>query len=154
MRVPLFSVARWCRDTGHSADTIGESGIGTGPFQLETLNVEGTTVLSANDDYWGGTPGVAGVELPALPDSEARVLALQSGQVDLVLDVTMAQTELLAGNDGYTVLRYPSGTWSALVMRTDTPPFDGRARAPSHEDGSRSASARRSGPEWRGHDLL
>lgn len=107
-----------------SAATIGESGIGTGPFKLETLDVEGTTVLTANDDYWGGTPGVAGVELPALPDSEARVLALQSGQVDLVLDVTMAQTELFAGNDDYTVLRYPSGTWSALVMRTDMAPFD------------------------------
>jgi peptide/nickel transport system substrate-binding protein len=107
-----------------SADTIGNTGIGTGPFKLQTLDVEGTTVLSANDDYWAGKPGLAGIELPALADSESRVLALQSGQVDLVLDVTSAQADLFASDEDFTVLRYPSGKWAALVMRTDTPPFD------------------------------
>ncbi len=33
-----------------SGDTIGKTGIGTGPFILETLDPEGTTVLKANPD--------------------------------------------------------------------------------------------------------
>ena len=40
-----------------SADTIGTTGIGTGPFILETLDPEGTTSLKANPDYWEGPPG-------------------------------------------------------------------------------------------------
>jgi len=107
-----------------SAATIGDTGIGTGPFKLENLDVMGTTVLSANDDYWGGKPDAAGIELPALADSEARMLALQSGQIDLVFDVTSAQADLVANDESIDVLRTSSGGWAAFVMRTDTPPFD------------------------------
>ena len=39
-----------------SADTIGKTGIGTGPFILVTLDPGGTTVLKANPDYWEGPP--------------------------------------------------------------------------------------------------
>lgn len=108
----------------NSADTIGQSGIGTGPFQLESLNVEGTTVLVANDDYWKGVPGLAKVELIGLADAEARTLAMQAGQVDLIFNVTATQAELFAGNVDFTVLRFPSSRWLGFVMRVDTPPFD------------------------------
>ncbi|HEY5731488.1 MAG TPA: ABC transporter substrate-binding protein, partial [Anaerolineales bacterium] len=33
---------------------ILETGMGSGPFKLEKLDVEGVTVLVANDDYWDG----------------------------------------------------------------------------------------------------
>lgn len=108
----------------NSAETIGTTGIGTGPFVLETLAADGTTTLTANDGYWKGEPRLAGVELIALPDGEARALAEQSGQIDILFEATPTQAELFAGDDSYTVLRFPSGSWSTLVMRTDTPPFD------------------------------
>lgn len=107
-----------------SASTIGKTGIGTGPFKLKTLNVEGTTVLSANDKYWKGVPKLAGIELPGIADSETRILALQSGQVDLLIDTTSTQADLFTGKSDFTVLSYPSGQWTALIMRTDTPPFN------------------------------
>lgn len=107
-----------------SADTIGETGIGSGPFKLESLDVEGTTVLVANDTYWQGQPGLASIELPAISDSDARSLALQSGQIDLVLEMSATQSELFADNDSFTILRFPSGKWPTLAMRTDVAPFD------------------------------
>lgn len=107
-----------------SADTIGTTGMGTGPFKLETLDVLGTTILIANDDYWKGKPGLAGINLIGLADAQARILAAQSGQVDLVLAVTSTQADLVAGDDDLTVLSFPSGNWATLVMLTDTPPFD------------------------------
>lgn len=102
---------------------ILETGNGTGPFKLEKLDVEGTTVLVANDDYWAGAPGVARAEVLTIPDSEARVQALLAGQIDW-MDVTSQQAQLFEGNDGYTVTEIPTGDWRALVMRTDTEPFD------------------------------
>ncbi|MCB0084367.1 MAG: ABC transporter substrate-binding protein, partial [Caldilineaceae bacterium] len=107
-----------------SGDTIGESGIGTGPFKLEHLDAEGTTVLMANDDYWQGPPALAGIEISGIAEAQARVLAAQSGQLDAVLAATSAQADLFASDDSFTVLRFPSGRWTGLVMRTDTPPFD------------------------------
>jgi len=108
----------------NSAETIGTAGIGTGPFVLETLAADGTTTLVANDSYWKGEPLLAGVELTALPDGEARVLAAQSGQIDFLYDTTPIQAELFANEDNFTVVRFPSSSWPTLVMRTDTPPFD------------------------------
>lgn len=107
-----------------SADTIATTGIGTGPFKLETLDPEGTTILVANDNYWQGKPGLAGVEIPAIAGSDARPLALQAGQIDLLFGASSTQAELFQGSDEYTILEFPTGNWYGLVMRTDTAPFD------------------------------
>ena len=37
-----------------SGDTIGQTGIGTGPFIVDKFDAEGTTILKANPDYWEG----------------------------------------------------------------------------------------------------
>ena len=67
-----------------SADTIGVTGIGTGPFIQVTLDPVGTTVLKANPDYWEGPPGVETIEVIGIADSQARVQALLSGQIDML----------------------------------------------------------------------
>ncbi|MEZ4713382.1 MAG: ABC transporter substrate-binding protein [Caldilineaceae bacterium] len=107
-----------------SAATIGESGIGTGPFKLESFVADGTSVFVANDEYWKGKPGLAGVELVAMADSDSRVLGAQSGQFDLVFDLSATQADLFAGDDTFSVLEFPTGKFGTLVMRTDMPPFD------------------------------
>lgn len=107
-----------------SGDTIATSGIGTGPFKLESFDPEGTTVFTANDDYWRGAPGLAGVEMPAIPDREARTLALQAGQIDVLLQAGSEAADLFRESSDYVVQTFPSGTWLGLSMRIDMPPFD------------------------------
>ena len=107
-----------------SGATIGKTGIGTGPFKLKTLDPEGTTTFSANDDYWRGAPGLAGIEMPAIADNEARTLALQAGQIDVLLQAGPTAAELFKDSADYNVLSFPSGTWMGLSMRTDMPPFN------------------------------
>ncbi|MEZ4678341.1 MAG: ABC transporter substrate-binding protein [Caldilineaceae bacterium] len=122
---PLLLVSRFAAIVpADSAATIGESGIGTGPFKLESLVADGTSVFVANDAYWKGAPGLAGIELVAMADSDSRVLGAQSGQFDLVIDLSATQADLFAGDDTFTVLEFPTGKFGTLVMRTDTPPFD------------------------------
>lgn len=104
-------------------EEILTTGRGSGPFTLEKLDVEGTTVLVANDDYWGGKPGVAQIEVLAIPDAEARTQALLAGQIDWE-DVTPQQAQLFEGNGDYNVEQIPTGDWSGLIMRTDSAPFD------------------------------
>lgn len=107
-----------------SGDTIGETGIGTGPFQLVSFNADGTTVLAANDEYWRGAPQLAGIELIAIADSSARASAALAGQIDALLNTPAAQAVLFADNPAFETVTFPTGEWSGLVMRTDTPPFD------------------------------
>jgi len=102
---------------------ILETGIGSGPFKLENLDVEGVTRVVANDEYWDGPPGLAAIEIYTIADSQAGLEALQSGQIDF-WTVTLAQSELFEGNDDYIITQIPSGTWSGFTMRTDIEPFN------------------------------
>ena len=107
-----------------SGDTIGQTGIGTGPFKVATFDPEGTTVLKANPDYWEGAPGVAEVHVIAIPDGEARVQALLTGQFDMNRYVPFSQKKIFDGNKKFNVSVVPTGNWRGMVMRTDTAPFD------------------------------
>ena len=114
-----------------SADTIGTTGIGTGPFILETLDPEGTTILKANPDYWEGPPGVETIEIIGISDTQARVQALLSGQIDMLGygDLSGQQLALFEDNPKFKVLSVPTGDWLGIVFRTDIEPFtDARVR--------------------------
>lgn len=107
-----------------SGDTIAETGVGTGPFVLETLDPEGVTTLVANDAYWEGTPGIAGMEIFAISDVDARTQAMLGGQLD-ILWTDPAQKPLFSGNERFQIEEVPVVVeWSGFTMRTDTPPFN------------------------------
>ena len=107
-----------------SGDTIGKTGVGTGPFIVDKFDPEGTTVLKANPNYWEGAPGLAEVHVIAIPDGEARVQALLTGQIHMNRYVPFSQKKIFDGNSKFDVSVVPTGNWRGMVMRTDTAPFD------------------------------
>ncbi len=107
-----------------SGDTIGQTGVGTGPFIVDKFDPEGTTILKANADYWEGAPGLAEVHVIAIPDGQARVQALLTGQIDMNRYVPFNQKKIFDGNSKFNVSVVPTGNWRGMVMRTDTAPFD------------------------------
>ena len=107
----------------NGAETVAEDGIGTGPFKLSDLDIAGVTELVSHDDYWNGLPASATASIIAISDGEARVQAMLSGQLDF-LGVTAEQVALYANNEDFTLQAFPTGAWQAMVMRTDTAPFD------------------------------
>ena len=107
-----------------SGDTIAETGIGTGPFRLATLDVEGTSELVAFEDYWDGRAGVDRIQVIAIPDADARVQAILAGQIDLISPLTPQQKPLFENNPKFTIQTIPTGEWKAIVFMVDKPPFD------------------------------
>jgi peptide/nickel transport system substrate-binding protein len=107
-----------------SGETIARTGIGTGPFKLEKLDPQGTTILVANPDYFGGKPGVARIEVIGIPDGQARLQALLGGQLDMVPSVTQQQRVLLERSNRHKVQAVPTGNWRGIVFNTQAKPFD------------------------------
>jgi peptide/nickel transport system substrate-binding protein len=67
--------------------TIGDPGtyvdgtpIGTGPYTVTTTGSAGIT-LTANPSYWGGTPAVSTVEIPAIASNTTVLSLLTSNQL-------------------------------------------------------------------------
>ncbi len=111
-----------------SGGTIEKTGIGTGPFKLDTYDPEGKTVLVANKDYWEGPPKLDRVEYTAIPDSEARNQAMLGGQLDYN-SLTREQEALFKGNGSFTVQAFPAGGWFGIAFLADVAPLtDPRVR--------------------------
>lgn len=58
--------------------------VGTGPWMLDSYTKDKEMVLVPNPNYWGEKPKLDKIIFKVIPDGQARVMALQSGEVDLI----------------------------------------------------------------------
>jgi len=102
-----------------------DKAVGTGPFKLKSFKPGHGALLERNPNYWkSGLPYVDEVETFSIPDSNARVNALLSGEIHLLstLDPMLADRVKAAPNT--QVLSTPSAYRVPFVMNTTMPPFD------------------------------
>ncbi|MCH3963771.1 MAG: nickel ABC transporter substrate-binding protein [Clostridium sp.] len=58
--------------------------VGTGPWMLESYTRDKEFSLVPNPYYWGEKPKIDRIVFKVIPDGQARVMALQSGEVDII----------------------------------------------------------------------
>jgi len=108
------------------AETQRSQPVGTGPFRFARY-VEGSEVrLERFDGYWNPSlPYLDAATFRIISDANARVAALQAGDIDLIGGAVPAeQVRLLAANPA---LKVASGTATAeitVAMNNSRPPFD------------------------------
>ncbi|MFL5927657.1 MAG: ABC transporter substrate-binding protein [Gaiellaceae bacterium] len=94
---------------------------GTGPFMLkENRGAAGFTFV-ANPSYWGGKPAIETVDYSILED-QARVTALQSGQIDLAHQISYQGAQQLAGHANVIPLQTANHRY--LNMNVKVKPFN------------------------------
>lgn len=84
----------------------GEAYVGTGPFTFESWTPQSKLVLDRNDDYWGDTPRLDGVEIDIVPDAQSLVSQLRSGQLDLAQGASNRDIESLAGTGDFDQITF------------------------------------------------
>ncbi|GAA3885090.1 hypothetical protein GCM10022381_29020 [Leifsonia kafniensis] len=68
--------------------------VGTGPYVLDEFIAGDRIVVNRNDKYWGGAGGIEKIVFKIMPDNNARVLALQSGEVDRIGGFFLDQSQI------------------------------------------------------------
>ena len=94
---------------------------GTGPFRLLANRGPGGLTWEANPNYWGGRPAIDRIEMQIL-DDQARVTALQSGQIDLAVQVSYEGAQQLE-RANKKVLPISSANHRYLNMNVTKEPF-------------------------------
>lgn len=129
MTQPLSIVSPTAFADGASAyDTCKNQTLGTGAYQYAG-DFDGTTyTLIRNPHYWGEAPEVDSFKIKVITDSDAKMLALRSGEVDAIIgSVHMsydAYTEL-SGDPAYgTALNTHSSMTRYLGMNLSKAPFN------------------------------
>jgi peptide/nickel transport system substrate-binding protein len=99
------------------------SGIGSGPFVV-TASSRGTGDyrLTANSKYWGSSPALQQVQVRFVPEEAARVVALRSGEVDVIDSISPNSAEQLSDLPGVQVDTVPSTRISQLFFNFRKPP--------------------------------
>jgi peptide/nickel transport system substrate-binding protein len=95
---------------------------GTGPFMLKENRGAAGFTFTANPNYWGGKPSIDTVELQVLED-QPRVTALQSGQIDLAVQISYQGAQQLKSS-GQTVIPSRTANHRLLNMNVNVKPFN------------------------------
>ncbi|MFD7898716.1 ABC transporter substrate-binding protein [Streptomyces sp. NPDC059743] len=81
-----------------------QSGLGSGPYRVLRANSgAGEYTLGRNPRYWGPRPRIDTVRVRFVPEESSRVVALRSGEVDVVDTLTPDSAEQLTGLPGVQV---------------------------------------------------
>ena len=115
-----YDAEQWTRDF-----------LGTGPWRLDTYTPDVGVTYAKNPDYWDQLrqPLPDTNEISFYPEEQARVLALQGGEVDVVSNFSVAGGGALLNDPNLTILEIRASQHRQIHMRTDREPFtDQRVR--------------------------
>ncbi|MDR7543089.1 MAG: ABC transporter substrate-binding protein [Armatimonadota bacterium] len=77
--------------------------VGTGPFKFEEWRANDRISVTRNDDYWGPKAHLDRIVFRVIPEESARMIALRTGEVDMVLVPAPAQLAAFARDPNFTV---------------------------------------------------
>ncbi len=101
--------------------------VGTGPFRFVSWAHGSAINLTANPDYWGGRPKLAGVKFTFVKDPTVALQNLRSGEVQWTDNLPPQQVESLQKSTGeaFTVQSPRAyGDFWYLVLNVARKPFD------------------------------
>jgi peptide/nickel transport system substrate-binding protein len=103
--------------------------IGTGPFKLQSYTQNQSATFVANPSYWGGAPHLASTTFTFYGSQQPQILALQGGQVDVIVQFVPQGATSLLNSSSYNIIKLKSANHRELSMRNDQAPFtDARVR--------------------------
>jgi len=97
---------------------------GTGPFKFVEWVKGDRVVLERNDGYWGGRPLLDRVTVKTVKEDSARVLMLESGDTDLILNIPPEDIPRLRKDARFAVESIPTARALYVVINVKKKPFD------------------------------
>jgi peptide/nickel transport system substrate-binding protein len=98
--------------------------IGSGPFIFREWRQRDEVVLDANPDYWRGKPMVDHLVFKEFPDSQAALLALRRGEVQIMGDVATPVISSIRSDPNLILLTQPGLAINGMAIPNDVPPFN------------------------------
>lgn len=98
--------------------------LGTGPYQVTQFTPDSHVTLERVDSWWGETPKVKEINITFVPDESTRLLAAQSGDIDVAFNVPLAQSAQWEKLDSMRVDYVNDLSYVGLYFNTSVAPFD------------------------------
>lgn len=119
----ISSQAFWEQHAG-TVGTADSLLLGTGPYQVTEFVPDSHVQLERVDTWWGELPKVKSITVEFIPDESTRLLAAQSGEVDVAFNVPLAQATQWEKLDTMRVEYVNDLSYVGLYFNTSLAPFD------------------------------
>lgn len=96
---PLFIIVD-TKAEAEGRDFSKEGPICTGPYMVKSF-VKEKSVMERNPNYWDGEVPFETVEIPSIDDPNTRAMSLQSGEVDVAVNIAAGDIDLFKNNDKF-----------------------------------------------------
>lgn len=97
-----------------------QSPVGTGPFKFKSFSSGNFLEVEANPNYVDGAPLLDGIIFKIIPDGNARVAQVRSGEIDLTI-VEAPQVESLSSVSNITIREAPQVQYYFLSVNHTVP---------------------------------
>ncbi|MGD9101095.1 MAG: ABC transporter substrate-binding protein, partial [Anaerolineae bacterium] len=92
--------------------------VGVGPFVLTKWESASHLAFEANPNYWRGQPGLDQLFIRIVPDDEAQMAALETGDADIGVYLTAADKPAVDGMDNVELVSVSSGWMESWFFNT------------------------------------
>lgn len=111
-----------CMKDGETKDGVVCT-VGTGSYYLRENKIDQYAVFERNESYYGAKPAIKTLTVKVMPDNQARVMALENGELDLIFGPNMLDAPTVTSfkdRTGFEVLySVPVATRMILMNSTD-----------------------------------
>lgn len=113
---------KYVREVG---DTVfARKPVGTGQYRLSDWRRDEAAVLEPNPEYWSEKAKFARVTFRVIPEELARIAALQTGEADVISNVSPTQAQALEGSRDLRIERVVSTRVATIQFQNDAAPAD------------------------------
>lgn len=128
--LPVFVTFLYILEPGYYSSTeIDETArnpLGTGPYQFVEWVSGDHITLERFPDYWRGEPPVPSIVFRPIPERATRLSMLQTGEADIVGDLTPDDFPLLEGVDHVRISDAPGARRSHIGIPANIPRYQDR----------------------------
>lgn len=111
-------------------DGFSNAPIGTGPFTLESRDLDNSTIVTARSDWWmtdpdgGSLPYLDSIEFRPIPDETTRLDSLLSGTVSVFQTLRQGTIRDALDADGIELIQFQGNNMGGGMYNVSVAPFD------------------------------
>ena len=108
----------------YAGPQIDPMGTGTGPFTMVKADLPQSYTLDRNASYWGGSVGLAGVEVRLVPKGDTRATLIQTGEAQIASSLPITSVPTLTADSNISVADAPLARTNTLYLNNQKAPLN------------------------------
>lgn len=107
-----------------SGNDFNKNPIGSGPYVFKTWTLGDSVTFESFPSYFDGAPAIKNMTWKIVPEGSSRTIALEAGEVDLIIEVEPMDKDRIEANKDLKMLTREATNVTWLMLNNEKPGLD------------------------------